>query len=198
MEKLNKKGIGIKIIFYVVIFLLVSMIGTIGFYQLGDEFVIDNIYNITTDAANETGVSNITQQTMQEAKNNYDGLVIHFDLIFALIFLGAFAGSIFLDSKSEPLPTFSFLGYATMGLMFLLLILVFLDQFVNWFINDFFYVLFDNANQDTPFLDWYFNNLSLISIIWFAILLFINQVDINIKTILKKEEIEGEEGSIEE
>lgn len=196
----NKLGEGsyLKIIIALPILILASMIGTIGLLDIGDDLIISNIYDVTKDVANDTGVSSNFKNTIDETKTNYDETIIPFDLIFAMIMLSAFAASIFVASKSQPLPTFSFLGYSTIGLMFVLLIIVFLDQFVTWFINEFFYKLFDGATQDTPFLDWYFANLSLISIVWFAILLFMNQVEIDIKRIFRKDSKDDVQGNVEE
>lgn len=185
---MDKKAISkfLMIITAVPMIILAAMMGTIGLFEIGEEFIIDDISNVTQTIAQDTNVSSVYVTKMQEAESNYDNTKLPFDLLFAMIFLGAFVASVSIASKASPMPTYSFLGVVSIGLMFVLFVLTFLDQFISWFIDDFFYKLFNGATQNTPFLDWYLGNLSMINIVWLSILLFLNQVEIDITTIFKR------------
>jgi len=43
--------------------------------------------------------------------------------------------------------------------------------------------LFNDLTLNTPFMDFFFSNLSLVCIIWFFLLLLINQLDLNLSSL---------------
>lgn len=174
----NKKSIGqvMKLVIGLPIIILIAMFMTIGLFQLGEDIFIENVHNVTVTAGNNAGVNESYITILDDLKSDFGEESPNFELLFALLLVIVFGGSIFVAVNSQPIPTISFLGSCVFGLAIMLLITVFLDQFVSWYLNDFFYKVFDRV--DNILLDWYFNNLSLINTIWMAILLFLNQVDI--------------------
>jgi hypothetical protein len=187
-----------KIIIGTPILLLIGMFGTIGLMEIGDEYIISNVSNITQTVATDSGVDSAYINNIQDAENNFRDTEMPFDLLLSMVLIGAFAFSLVSAYNAQPLPNYSFLGYSTIGIMVLLLVLVFLDQFLDYFINDFFYVLFDNADRNNAFLNWFFDNLTMISIIWFCILLFLNQVELNIRNLFSSGGSNTIEGKFEE
>jgi len=178
----NKKSLGrtMKLIIGLPIIILIGMFMTIGLFQLGEDIFIEEVHNISVEAGQNANINDSYITTLNNLKDDFSKESPNFELLFALLMVIVFASSVFVAIKSEPLPTISFLGSAVFGIAIMLLIIVFIDQFVQWYLNDFFYQIFDRV--DNILLDWYFDNLSLISTIWMAILLFLNQVDIeNVK-----------------
>jgi len=176
--KYTKKSIGeiMKLIIYVPIVILIGLFLTVGIFQIGEEFFIDNVHNITKDTGLNIGIDDSYINSLDKLKSDFQSEEPPFELLFAFILVSVFAGSLFLALKSEKLPHLSFLGSSVIGLMLLLLIITFVDQFASWYLNDFFYRVFDRV--DNILLDWYFDNLSLVSAIWFALILFLNQIDL--------------------
>ena len=183
----SKKGANfLKLIFAIPIIALMGFFGVIGLYEIGSEFVIDDIHNITKDIAQDQNVSSGFITNMDNYKNNYDTIDFNFDeILFSLIFV-AFISSLFVAIKSDPLPTFNFFSYVTVGLMFMLLLMSFVDQVTTWFINDFMDFILDDTTITTPFMDWYFENISFIHMIWFALLLLLNQFGTKIISKIKR------------
>jgi len=178
----NKKSLGrtMKLIIGLPIIILIAMFMTIGLFQLGEDIFIEEVHNISVEAGQNAGINESYITTLNSLKTEFGENSPNFELLFALLLVIVFGSSVFVAIKSQPLPSISFLGSAVFGIAIMLLIIVFLDQFVQWYLNDFFYQIFDRV--DNILLDWYFDNISLISAIWMAILLFINQVDIeNVK-----------------
>jgi hypothetical protein len=200
--KSNKKSAINKLLVVVIgipIIMAVSMLGLIGVFEIGEQFIIEDISNITQDVGQQANISPVYITKMQEAEQNYKDTEIPYDLYFLSIFILAFGSTVVLAFKSEKMPVLSFLGMTTIGFMILLLITFFLDQFMDYWVNDFFYFVFDDVNVETPFMDWFVENLSLISGVWFAILLFLLQLEIDVKKLISRESSDdGLGGDIEE
>lgn len=197
----SKKGIGqyLKIIIALPVLLMFAMFGTIGLYEIGEEFIISDLSNITQTVATNIGLDSSYNTLAQSLETNYNSIEFPYDILFAIIMIGAFITSNVIAFKSDRVPTLSFLGIVTVGMMFILLLLSFLNEFVTWFLSDIFYAIFDDLTIDTPFIDWYFGNLSLINMVWFAVLLFLNQVEVNFKELFKQRDAgDLEEGGRQE
>jgi len=178
---MDKLGVSkfMQLIVGVPIIIVMSMVGILGLFAIGETYIISNIAEITEDTAELSNVDQRYINEMGQVQQNYDDSQFPFELLFSLVLISAFIGSLFIAIKANPLPTFSFLGYASVGMMVMLLIIVFLDQFLSWFVNDFFYAIFESSPR-IPLITWYFENLSLVSSIWFAVLLFLNQVELTL------------------
>jgi hypothetical protein len=107
--------------------------------------------------------------------------------------ISAFATTCGIALKSNRVPTFNFLGLVTFGIMGLLLIIFFVDQVIDYWLEEFFYTLFNDITTPTPFLNWFFGNVGVISIIWFAILLLLNQLQIDLSELVRRREREGDD-----
>jgi len=174
----SKKTIGnaLRLIIYIPIVILIGLFMTVGIFQIGEEFFINNIHNISVETGNNIGIEDSYINSLDKLKTDFQEEEPPFELLFGFILVIVFAISIYIAIVSDKLPHLSFLGSAVLGMMILLLIITFVDQFASWYLNEFFYRVFDRV--DNILLDWYFDNLSLASSIWFALILFFNQIDI--------------------
>ena len=128
--KYTKKSIGeiMKLIIYVPIVILIGLFLTVGIFQIGEEFFIDNVHNITKDTGLNIGIDDSYINSLDKLKSDFQSEEPPFELLFAFILVSVFAGSLFLALKSEKLPHLSFLGSSVIGLMLLLLIITFRES----------------------------------------------------------------------
>jgi hypothetical protein len=96
------------------------------------------------------------------------------------MWISSIAASIVVTLKSKKDSVFSFFGGMFITLMGLLLIVFFTDQVQAWFFTNIFNAVFSDIVLSLPIMDYYFDNIGWISALWFIILLFLRQVDLDI------------------
>ena len=160
---------------------MMTMFSIVFIYEIGRTEILDPILNVTLDIEQQLNVSAAMQTHAQDVKNSYDNIEIPYDLFFLYIWISAIAASIVLTLKSKKESVFSLFGNMFFGLMGLLLIVFFIDQVQVWFFVNIFNAVFSDITLSLPIMDYYFDNIGWITSIWFMLLLFLQQVDLDIR-----------------
>ena len=177
---MNKKG---NVLFIIIMFSIVAMMGMfmmIFTYEIGRTEILQPILNVTLDVEQSLGISQELQTHAQDIKDSYDGIDMPYDLFFLYLWISSIAASIAITLKSKKDSVFSFFGSMFITLMGLLLIVFFIDQVQEWFFLNIFNAVFSDITLNLPMMDYYFSNIGWISSIWFILLLFLRQVDLDI------------------
>lgn len=187
---MNTKG-QTNFIFVIIMFGMMTMMAmfmVIFFYELGRTEILEPILNVTLQTEQLLNVSPELQAHAQDVKDSYDGLEIPYDLFFLYLWISSIAASIVLALKAKKKSVFSFFGGMFFTLMGVLLIVFFFDQVQVWFFDNIFNPVFSDITLSLPIMDYYFANMGWISAIWFILLLFLQQVDLDIRIGRKTEE----------
>lgn len=160
---------------------MMTMFSIIFIYEIGRTEILDTILNVTLQTEQLLNVSTELQTHAQDVKDQYDSIDIPYDLFFLYLWLSSIISSITLAIKARKKSIFSLFGGMFITLMGVLLIVFFLDQVQIWFFDNIFNPVFADITLNLPIMDYYFANIGWISAIWFLLLLFIQQVDLDIK-----------------
>jgi len=173
---MNKKGnmqtiIGTILLFSVVIFIF--LFSTVGVKQIFSE-------NIIAPTLSELSpqVSASTQTTISSWKDIFDLEWFDYDLFFLVFVLVAFSGTVLSAYKEKKLGWTSFFGYITIGSYVFLLALTFVTTISDWLMVNFYQNLFNLMLVDTPIIDFFIEQIHIISFIWFLVVIFVNQFDL--------------------
>jgi len=173
---MNKKGNVRSIFAGILIFGIVMFIflfSTVGLKQIFSENLINPVKTNLSPL-----VSSGTSTTLDGYESQYNLDWFNYDLFFLLFFLVAFIGSIISAYKETTIGWASFFGYVTIGSYIFLLALTFITGLFNWLMTNFYYGLFDLSGIDTPIISFFAAHISLISFIWFLVILIVNQFDL--------------------
>lgn len=177
--KSNKSG-ELRFIYVIITFGVLAMMimfSTIFIYQIGKEQILDEVLNATITAETQLNVSTALKNHANSLKNEYDNISLPYDLFFLFIWISSIVTSVTISLNARKKTFLSFSGSLFIGIMGLLLIVFFLDQFQVWFFENIFYAVLDDITLNLPIMTYYFNNIGWISAIWFVALLFLNQVE---------------------
>lgn len=167
----------IIIVFGLMIFFFLFF--TIGFKQIMSENIIAPAVNQTLYGMNASGVSmrSDTEGYITNAQSMYAADWFNADLYFLVFFLTAFIGSVYSAAKLQAPNFYTFWGVSTFGTMFFLFLLTVIGQIREWLLANFYTNVFNLTNISTPIIDWFVNNLQMISFVWFLALLLISFLD---------------------
>jgi len=179
----NKKGLS----FFVALIIGFGVVATVFMflsllvYDTGKDYVID----ISADVGRDV-LANYTElpayqgvDTIDQIQQDYDDFLIPYDIFFLLSFLVAFGSTVFISWQAQREGIFSFFGYIFIGSLLLLLITVFINDFNIWFQANLFDTVFADSNVSTPILDFYLSNMAIINLLWWLILVLVNNMDRN-------------------
>ncbi len=172
-----------NVLYVIVMFSIVAFMGMfmiIFTYEIGRTEILQPILNTTLQVEQSLGVSQQLQTHAIDVKNSYDSIELPYDLFFLYLWISAIATSIAITLKSKKDSVFTFFGGMFITLMGLLLIIFFVDQVQDWFFINIFNAVFSDITLSLPIMDYFFNNLGWISAVWFILLLFLRQVDLDI------------------
>lgn len=178
--KKNKKAIGRLIVFAILfsMIILTFMFRLIFLKEGGDQFLIDPLTEVGIGILNTTG-NDASVDTLLTVKSVYDTEInVPYDLFFAIILILSVGFTFFSAFKARKLSAFSFYGMLFFGSFLILLAIGFIEQLTTWFLDNFYNVLFSDVGLDTPIMDWFFENMSLITYLWAMIIIVINRFDI--------------------
>lgn len=170
------------IVQFIVIFgviLMMFMFGLIFIKEGGDQFIIDPLEDIAIQVANNSGAPDETVQTLGVLQTAYDKLTMPYDLLFFAFWMMAIGTTFVASFKARKLPITSFFGILFVGSLLLLLIISFVAQFTDWFILNFYDLLFSDLGIDTPIMAYFFSNMSWIVYLWIMVCVFINRIDVS-------------------
>lgn len=171
-------------IFIVVMFgtlTMMIMFSIIFIYEIGRTDILEPILNATLEIEQTLNVSAALQTHAQDVKDSYDAIELPYDLFFLYLWIVSIATSIALALQAKKKSIFTLMGGMFFTLMGILLIIFFFDQFQIWFFANIFNPVFSDITLSLPIMDYYFANIGWISATWFLLLLFIQQVDLDIK-----------------
>lgn len=163
---------------------MVLLFGTFIFIfydQIIDQYYITPLDNISRNVVTELNLDQNSfdpTTTLDSLKSAYDARFIPYDLFFIAMFLIAFIGTSRAATRARKLGVFSFFGYIFLFSMAFLLVMFFVGQFTDYFLNNIFIPLFSDTTLDTPVINWFFNNLNVVGFIWFIWLGLLNQFDL--------------------
>jgi len=180
---MNKKGI-LKIMWIITIFGVIAlffMFGLIFVKEAGDQYLSEPLTNIALNVLNTTSAPSNFSNTITNIQTTYNGINLPYDLFFLIFWIIESGGVFYLAYKVKKYPIYSWIGLVFIGSMMFLLITGFVAQFTDWFIANFYDLLFSSLNLNTPIMDFYFNNMALINYLTFAIALFLNRIDVSIE-----------------
>lgn len=186
----------IIIVFGLMIFFFLFF--TIGFKQIMSENIIAPAVNQTLYGMNASGVSmrSDTEGYITNAQSMYAADWFNADLYFLVFFLTAFIGSVYSAAKLQAPNFYTFWGVSTFGTMFFLLFLTIVGQVRDWLILNFYTNFFNLSNVSTPIIDWFINNIQLISFVWFLIILIVAFLDWDM--VLKQVTNDSTEGEFQQ
>lgn len=180
-QKYSNKGMGFGgTILSIAMLLLVGMIGIIGFYEIGEEFILNNVANATLEAANQSNVSSMYTNKIKSFQTEYETFNFPYDLILSAILLTGIIGLFISAIKAQPMSHSNFLFSITIGTFLMALVVALFGYLIDWFLYDFFYVLFDGVRQDINIVEWFFKYLEFNVLALYVITLLLNQVEIDV------------------
>ncbi len=180
---MNNKG-QTNFIFVIVMFGMLAMMtvfSIVFFYEIGKTEILAPILNVTLQTEQALNVSQQLQTHAQDVKDSYDAIELPYDMFFLYLWISSISVSIILALKARKKSVFTLLGGMFFSLMGILLIIFFFDQVQVWFFDNIFNPVFSDVTLNLPIMDYYFANIGWISAIWFILLLFIQQVDLDIR-----------------
>lgn len=177
---MNKKSMT-KFVYIILAFSMIAMMGMFSIvfiYEIGDSYILENIYNATITVEQSLNVSAALQTHALDLRNEYSGISLPYDLFFLFMLISAIVSTITISLKAKKEPPLSFFGSLFIGMMGIMLIIFIMDQVQSWFFEQLFYALFSDITLNLPIMTYYFDNFGWISGLWFILLLFINQIDV--------------------
>lgn len=160
---------------------MMTMFSMIFIYEIGSSDILEPILNVTLQVEQTLNVSAQMQTHAQDIKDSYDAIELPYDLFFLYLWVASIAASIALAVNARQKTIFSLMGGMFFTLMGVLLIIFFLDQVQVWFFANIFNPVFSDITLSLPIMDYYFANIGWITAIWFLMLLFLQQVDLDIR-----------------
>lgn len=189
--KMNNTKSQLSFIYVVVMFgvlTMMAMFSMIFIYEIGKSDILEPILNVTLQVEQTLNVSAQMQTHAQDVKDSYDAIDLPYDLFFLYIWISSIAASIALALQARKKSIFSLMGGMFFTLMGVLLIIFFLDQMQVWFFDNIFNPVFSDITLNLPMMDYYFANIGWITAIWFLLLLFLQQVDLDIRLGRREEQ----------
>ena len=146
-------------------------------YQIGDEYVLAELDNVTTQIAPSMGVSGSMQTHIHSLYEDYQNLNVPYDLGFVITFILFFSSSIWSAHKSKELGWLSFFGVLTIGFMIFLFTTGFIVTIKDWFVLNLIENFLGFELATVPIFNYYINNMGMINLFWFVVLMVVNKLN---------------------
>ena len=146
-------------------------------YQIGDEYVLETLDNVTTSIAPGLGISSNMETHIHSLPEEYRALNIPYDLGFVMGFLVFFIASIYSSYKTKESSWLSFFGTITLGFMMFLFMTEYIIVIKDWFILNLIENFLNFELATTPIFYYYVNNMGIINLIWFVTLVIVNKLN---------------------
>lgn len=150
-------------------------------YQMGDEYVLTTLDNVTQNLTPQLGVSVPMQNHIAELPVDYRNLPIPFDIGFLLSFLVVFIGTIVMASKEPESSWFSFFGTVTFGFMVFLFFTGWIISLTDWFVLNLIENFLGFDIGSTPMFYYWITTLGTIIFIWYIIVVLVNKLNFTFK-----------------
>lgn len=158
------------------IFIAICFTILVGVYNLSDTNIIDPIYNTTYTVA-DSSASETTKAHLTNVRDDFNSLVIPFDLIMFALIVNTYFGMLYGSIQSQKLNAFAFFSLLTFGSILMLLMISISIDVQDWIITELYLEVFEESSVATPLMDWFFANIGIISFLMAVILLIVNQID---------------------
>lgn len=179
----DNKGNIIGVTFMILSFMLVVTVYffySIFLYDVGGENIISPLTNITLQSGNLTNISANMTAAIIGYEQSYADNEPPWDLFFMSTFGLFFIISIALSLMSRKESAIGFFSALTIGMMLFLLLFGFIDQITTWLFDNLIIGVLEFDLTQTPFMNFYFNNIAVLNVIWAFLLVLVNQFDIDI------------------
>jgi hypothetical protein len=162
-----------------VLFLSTVIIGLLSFlifglHYIGYEYAIKPISNLSNIGLNATGVAQ-TQATAHATQ--YLGIVVWYDYLFLLFFVGIVVTSIYTALMSRRIGMFSFFGMFTLGILLFSIVMSYAIQIKTWIISELTMKVL-SVNINAPIFNFIVDNIYVIYLIWFCLIVLLSFIDI--------------------
>lgn len=175
----NKKGNMFYLWFLIIIFnifIVMAFTFVVGFNNLAGGEIVDPIHeSISTIAEDRTSVE--IQNYIDESRDKYYENTIPFDLIMFGMVINFYFFLIYSAIQSRKENTFMVFSLITFGMIFMLFLLSISIDVQEWVLTQIYGAVFEDMSYSTPIMDWFFNNIGVISLFLMITLLLINQFD---------------------
>lgn len=175
----NRKGNMFYLWFLIIffnIFIALAFTFIVGFNNLAGSEIIDPIHSSISDIA-EDRTSNEIKNYIDDSRDKYYDNSIPFDLIIFALIIDFYFFLIFSAIQSRKESTFAVFSLITFGMIFVLFLLSISIDIQDWILTQIYVAVFEDISYSTPIMDWFFNNIGIISLFLMIILLLINQFD---------------------
>jgi len=172
-----------KIFGYVAIISLLSMVflffGVL-LWAINNDYVISTLVEVSADLVSNDIITNTTYSNIDSTASVHAGYISYFDNIWFLVYLIFVGSTISIAYFSSRESDFSFLGMLFYGSLFFLFMVFIINSITDWFSAELLYNLIPNLEGEFPKFDIIMNNIGLISLIHFAVLIFANYLDLDL------------------
>lgn len=178
--------IGFTITFFVALFL----------HDIGRTEVLDNVDNFITEYESSQPLSSAMSAYIHAQPDEYSALTIPYDLFFLATFIFFFITSLYSAYKTQEAGWFSFFGGLTLLLVIFLFVGTFATTLTNWITQTLIEDFIGFSLNNTPIIQYYYDNLGIINFIWALLLIFVNKLNFNFSR--QSEDISTIEGGVYE
>lgn len=175
----NKKGNMIYLWFLIIIFNIFIALGftfIVGFNNIAGTEIMDPIHSSISDIADDRTSTEI-QNYIDDSRDKYYENNVPFDLIIFALIIDFYFFLIFSAIQSRKESSFAVFSLITFGMIFVLFLLSISIDIQEWILTQIYGAVFEDISYSTPIMDWFFNNIGIISLGLMIILLLINQFD---------------------
>ena len=181
---MNKKGGTVFGISYLVLsFMLiitVFLFYAIFLYEIGGDNVIDPTTNLTLIAGASANISTEMSTAISGYAQSYRDNEPPWDVFFILTFIVFFVSSVIISMLAKKESAIGFFSTITIGMMIFLLVFGFIDQITTWLFDNLIVGVLEFDLSTTPFINFYYQNIQLVSFFWALLIFIVNQFDIDI------------------
>lgn len=179
--KMNKKGISIYLYaFFTFAFVaLIYIFSTVLIYETGKDFIIAGTADVGKDIFTNTSPNSQKIDAINDLQAEYNAFVFPYDLFFLAFWIATFSMTMQAAYRAKKEGVFSFFGFIFVGSLLMLLITSYISQVTTWFMDNLFNPVFSDSSVAIPIITFYFANMALINMVWWAILILVNVLDLS-------------------
>jgi len=179
--KMNKKGISMFIYaFFAFSFVaLIYIFSTVLIYETGKDYIVGETANVGRDIFTNITPSTQSVSNIDDLQAEYNSFIFPYDLFFLVFWISTFSLTLQAAYRAKKEGVFSFFGSIFVGSLIMLLITSYISQVTTWFMDNLFNPVFSDSAVSIPIITFYFANMALINIIWWALLILINVLDLS-------------------
>ena len=171
-----------KVFGYVAIISLISMVFlflTVLLWAVNNDYVIATLVDVSSDLASNNVITNTTYDNIDATASVHAGYISYFDNIWFMVYMVFIGSTVTIAYFSSKETDFSFLGMLFYGSLFFLFMVFIINSITDWFSAELLYNLIPNLEGQFPKFDIIMNNIGLISLLHFVVLILTNYLDLD-------------------